>query len=283
VQEDADRLFYLGIGPIAAILLGVGLVPFRGLTVASNFGFAFVGLTILAGELGGRGAALATAVASALSLDFFLTSPYLHLAIHDKDDVIAFVGLAACGLLAAALGSPRRERLLAGRRLGLLQAALLEGASAGPVDSGLQPLVDAARGAFPLAAIVVRDSGGRLLARAGSAGDPATAPAAIASAAAFAPTTEHGEWREGDPVPATGVRLPLVAAARQVGWVDLWGDGRPAGNDARRSLAALVAAVSMVIDARGRAATTAARTPPASPSWSVGSVRQASRDHDRDR
>ena len=62
MQEDADRLFYLGIGPITAILLGVGLIPFRGLTITSNFTFAFVGLTILAGELGGRGPALATAL-----------------------------------------------------------------------------------------------------------------------------------------------------------------------------------------------------------------------------
>ena len=94
---------------------------------------------------------------------------------------------------------------------------------------------------------------------------------------------ERWEWREGAPLPATGVRLPLVAAARQVGWVDLWGDGRPAGNDARRALAALVGAVSMVIDARGRAAMTAARVPPASPSWSVGGVRRASDDHERAR
>ena len=283
MQEDADRLFYLGFGPITAILIGVGLMPLRGLTVASNFTFAFVALTIVAGELGGRGAALATALSSALSLDFFLTRPYLHLAIHDKDDVIAFLGLALCGLLAAALGSPRRERLLASRRLGLLQAALREGASAGPVDSGLQPIVDAARGAFPLAAIVVRDAGGRPLARAGSAGDAASAPAPAENPAALAATAERWDWREGAPLPATGVRLPLVAAARQVGWVDLWGDGRPAGNDARRALAALVGAVSMVIDARGRAAMTAARTPPASPSWSVGGARRASNDHERDR
>ena len=36
---------------------------------------------------------------SALSLDFFLTQPYLHLAIADKHDLIASLGLAGCGLL----------------------------------------------------------------------------------------------------------------------------------------------------------------------------------------
>ena len=144
MQEDADRLFYLGFGPITAILIGVGLMPLRGLTVASNFTFAFVALTIVAGELGGRGAALATALSSALSLDFFLTRPYLHLAIHDKDDVIAFLGLALCGLLAAALGSPRRERLLASRRLALLQARVARGRLGG--SRRLGPAADRRRG-----------------------------------------------------------------------------------------------------------------------------------------
>jgi len=267
---SSDRLFYLGVGPIAALLLGVVLMPFRELTVASNFTFAFLALTMVAGELGGHGPALATALVSALSLDFFLTRPYLHLAIHDKDDVIAFLGLALCGLLAAALGSPRRERLVADRQLRLLQAALLEGASAGAVDSGLQPLVDAAREAFPLAAIAVRDAGGRLLASGGSAGEAASAPATVGSAAALAVVAERWDWGEGAPLPAAGVRLPLVAAARQVGWVDLWGDGRPAGNEARRGLAALVAAVSLVIDARGRAAGRPAASPSAGPSWGRG-------------
>ena len=267
---SSDRLFYLGVGPIAAILLGVALMPFREVTVASNFTFAFLALTMVAGELGGHGPALATALVSALSLDFFLTRPYLHLAIHDKDDVIAFLGLALCGLLAAALGSPRRERLVADRQLRLLQAALLEGASAGAVDSGLQPLVDAAREAFPLAAIAVRDAGGRLLASGGSAGEAASAPATVGSAAALAVVAERWDWGEGAPLPAAGVRLPLVAAARQVGWMDLWGDGRPAGNEARRGLAALVAAVSLVIHARGRAAERPAASPSAGPSWGRG-------------
>ena len=43
-------------------------------------------------EFGGRWPAVATALASALSLDFFLTQPYLHLAIDDKHDIIAFAG-----------------------------------------------------------------------------------------------------------------------------------------------------------------------------------------------
>jgi K+-sensing histidine kinase KdpD len=108
MDDDADRLFYLGVGPLAAVLLGVLLVPVRGFTTASNFTFVFLALTIVVAEFGGRTAAVATAVASALSLDFFLTQPYLRLEIHDKHDVIAFLGLAGCGLLSAFLASRRR-------------------------------------------------------------------------------------------------------------------------------------------------------------------------------
>jgi len=115
MDDDGKDLIYLGAGPIAAILLGMLLIPLRGYTVASNFTFLFLGLTIVVAEFGGRGAAVATAVASALSLDFFLTEPYMQLAIASKHDVIAFFGLAGCGLLAAVLASDRRRGSLASR------------------------------------------------------------------------------------------------------------------------------------------------------------------------
>jgi K+-sensing histidine kinase KdpD len=108
MDDDGKDLIYLGAGPLAAVLLGMALVPLRGFTSASNFTFLFLALTILIGEYGGRTAALVTAVASALSLDFFLTQPYLRLSIADKHDLIACVGLAGCGILAASLAAGRR-------------------------------------------------------------------------------------------------------------------------------------------------------------------------------
>src|SRR5262245_59604357 len=91
----------------------MALASVRDWTVASNFTFLFLGLTIGVAEFGGRWPAVATALASALSLDFFLTQPYGRLAIEDKNDFIAFVGLGACGLLAAALASDRGRRSIA--------------------------------------------------------------------------------------------------------------------------------------------------------------------------
>jgi K+-sensing histidine kinase KdpD len=110
MKDDNGNLIYLGKKPLAAILLNIALVPMRGLTTASNFTFVFLALTILVGEFGGRTAALTTAVTSALSLDFFLTQPYLRLAIQNKHDIITFFGLAACKLLTTSLASERGVR-----------------------------------------------------------------------------------------------------------------------------------------------------------------------------
>jgi hypothetical protein len=44
MADDTEDLFYLALGPMAAILLGAAGVPLRGYTSASNFAFAFVGV-----------------------------------------------------------------------------------------------------------------------------------------------------------------------------------------------------------------------------------------------
>jgi two-component system, OmpR family, sensor histidine kinase KdpD len=96
-------------GAVGAMVLGIVLIPLRTLTAAANRAFVFVAFTIIVAELGGRQAALVTALVSAMSLNFFLTEPYLTLTISKPGDGIAFLALAACGLIAAAFGQ-RRER-----------------------------------------------------------------------------------------------------------------------------------------------------------------------------
>jgi Domain of unknown function (DUF4118) len=105
-RVGGDLVYWVG-GPLAALVLGACLIPLRDLTPAANLTFAFVALTIVVAQFGGRGVGIATAVASAISLDFFLTRPYFRLAIEDKHDVVAFLGLAACGVIASALGGFR--------------------------------------------------------------------------------------------------------------------------------------------------------------------------------
>ena len=109
-MKREERLgVWLPLGAIGAVALGIALIPLRSVTSASNLAFVFIAFTIVVAELGGRIPALVTALMSAISLNFFLTEPYLSLTIEKPDDVIAFGALAACGLIAAAFGS-RRER-----------------------------------------------------------------------------------------------------------------------------------------------------------------------------
>ena len=102
---DDRGMVWIPAGILGALALGIALL--RALTSASNLALAFVAFVIVVAEFGGRAAALAAAVVSAMSLNFFLTEPYLTLSMSKTDDVIAFVGMAICGLIAAAFGTRR--------------------------------------------------------------------------------------------------------------------------------------------------------------------------------
>jgi two-component system sensor histidine kinase KdpD len=211
-REDSDRLFYLGAGPLLAIVLGMALVPLRGFTPASNLTFVFLALTILVAELGGRKPAVATALASALSLDFFLTEPYLRLSMASKHDIIAFFGLAACGLIVAGLGSKRGARLAALRttrmELGLLRSLLADLDAAAPLEPQLTRALQTCRSFLPLSALAVRDAEGRTVASSDPKEEPRPVPRSV-----LAPGTS---------VPESGGRIALLAGDRTMGWLDVW-------------------------------------------------------------
>src|SRR5215469_15382406 len=138
MRGDDQRLVWVVAGAFGSMGLGIALIPLRTIVSASNLAFAFVAFTIVVAELGGRGPALVTAVIGAMSLNFFLTEPYLTLAITKPDDIVAFFALAACGLIAAAFGR-RRERMSD------------VAARADEELSILKDLVDQLRGGKPLA------------------------------------------------------------------------------------------------------------------------------------
>jgi len=110
MRDDAERLLYFGLGPLAAIVMGGGLMSVREIATTSTLVFPFIILTMIAAEFGGQPAALSTAVASVLSMDFFLMQPYLRIEIAEKHDVTTLLGLAACGVVAAALSAHRNRR-----------------------------------------------------------------------------------------------------------------------------------------------------------------------------
>jgi hypothetical protein len=250
---DAENLFYLGTGPLAAIGLGIVLIPMRELTVASNLAFAFLTLTLVIAELGGAWAALATALASTLSLDFFLTQPYLRLTIEGKHDIIAFFGLGACGLVVATLASLRRRRiaaLAASHGYHDLLRSTLSGLDAtARVGPQVERMLRAALGTLPLAAAAVRDERGRLVASTAAADEPPGAPATILEPEAPRPRAGLDALRSpvDPPLPGAGARIALGAGRHALGWLEVWGDGRPASADARRALADLARLVALLL------------------------------------
>jgi hypothetical protein len=113
-------------------------------------------------------------------------------------------------------------------------------------------MLDGSRGVLPLAAAVVRDTRGNLLAATERAhGLPV--PARNLDGDALAAATAAGES-----LPPDGARLALVARGRQVGWLDVWGDGRRASADSRRVLADVGGILALIVAGPGERA--AART-----------------------
>lgn len=250
-REDDSRL-WTAAGALGAMALGIALIPLRGFTSASNLAFAFLVLTIVVAELGGRGAALVAALVSAMSLNFFLTEPYLTLAISKRDDLIAFVALAACGLIAAAFGR-RRARWSeaagrAGERLEVLQMLVRSLRARAPLD---QILGDLKRG-FGLSALVLRDADDRILAVA----PPGSAPAMIPETPLSLDTlfaSDESRVRfgiRGPRLPEGGGRLRF-RTDRGILWLDLWeGDAQGFGVDESRTLAIAAGILELALSHR---------------------------------
>lgn len=261
MDDDSEWMIYIALGPLAAMALGMLLTLVRGFTTASNFTYIFLVLTIVVAEFGGRRAAVATALTSALSLDFFLTQPYLTLEIADKHDLIAFVGLALCGLVAAGLGAERGERRAdlreTRRHRDLLRAALVELDAREALEYRVKKVLDACRSVLPLSAMVLRDGDNQVV---------AASPSARAVPETVLRQDDHSPIDVADrdqhprvlPLSPEGARLVLTVAGRQVGWLDVWGNRAPASAEGRRTLSD-VARVLAAMLARPRESTPGAR------------------------
>ncbi len=244
-REDESRVWMVA-GALGSMALGIALIPFRALTSASNLAFVFLVLTIVVAELGGRSAGLVTAVVSAISLNFFLTEPYLRLTISKPDDVVAFFALAACGLIAAAFGR-RRERWseLAGREGKELDVVkkLVEQLRGG---ASLDEILGDLKRGFGLAAIVLRDAGERILAAAPPGSTPEV-PETRLTPDTLVPSNETRIRFGGRGVrlPEGGGRLSLRTAHGSAS-LDLWeGDAEGFSLDEGRTLTIVASILEM--------------------------------------
>jgi hypothetical protein len=242
MDDDTEKMFYVALGPMAAILLGAAIVPLRGTTTASNFAFVFVALTIVVAELGGRSAAVATALCSGLSLDFFLTQPYMQLTMYEKHDVIAVVGMTVCGLIAAAFGSQRGKRTAAlatsRRNLELLHTALRGGEGGEPAALRFTAILRASRDSLPIAGAVMRDERNEVVAVADAPDAQRPIPDLVLDLDTLLPAARAGQEpaRPGLALPESGGRIPLASGGRRFGWLDVWGNGRWASPESRHTL-----------------------------------------------
>ncbi len=244
-RQDRESGLWVAIGGIGAMALGVVLIPLRSITSASNLAFVFLILTIVVAELGGRVAGLAAAVVSALSLNFFLTEPYLTLTIDKPDDVVAFVALAVAGLIVAGFGRrrARSSELASGVRRDL--EALERTAEGLALGTPLDVVLDDLRRSFGLGGLVVRHADERLVTAAPPECAGRAAPGFQLEPRTLLATDErwHRLGRRGFRLPEGGGRVRL-GEDRDSLWLDLWeGDEEGLSLDESR---ALVVATAML-------------------------------------
>ena len=250
--DDRGRV-WIPAGVLCAIALGIALVPLRALTSASNLAFVFVAFVIVVAEFGGRAAALVAAVVSAMSLNFFLTEPYLTLTMSKTDDVIAFLAMAACGLIAAAFGSRRERSSQAVSRVRDDLLALRRVLKPLETGGGPAPALDELRQAFGLGRIVLRDANDRVLAVAPEGTESsARAEAELNPETLFA--LGEARYRFGD----RGLRLPEGGGCLRVPTehgaiaLHLWeGDAHGLDQDERQALAIAASVLGVALARRG--------------------------------
>jgi K+-sensing histidine kinase KdpD len=91
-------------GVLGAIGLACALVAVRGEIINANAALALVVPVLLGAVIGGRWAGAASAIAAALSFDFFFTRPYGSLTIENHNDVETTIILLVVALIAAEIG-----------------------------------------------------------------------------------------------------------------------------------------------------------------------------------
>jgi uncharacterized protein DUF4118 len=245
-EKDETRVWVV-VGALGSVIIAALLIPLRNFTSASNLAFIFLAFTIIVAEVGGRPAALMTALVSAMSLNFFLTEPYLTLRITKPEDLIACIALFICGLIAAAFGKERRRwsqtAVRAEEKLDILSNLVEKFRRNAPLEEILRDLQQS----FELGAIVLRDENERILAAAPTGLTPLVPETQLHPATLF-PSQEKRHWlgAEGFRLPKGGGRLSLKTDRASIS-IDLW-EGAPEGLSLDKGRTLAIAALILVLE-----------------------------------
>lgn len=247
MEREKDFRVWTFFGFVGAVGLGIALMPLRGIVSASNLAFAFVIFTIIMAELGGRVSGVVSAVMSAVSLNFFLTKPYLNLRIDMPDDLIAFFALIVAGLVSAAFGKRRHTYAdMAGRvvaELGILDKLVDQLRDGAPLEKILRGLQES----FELGAIVMKDAAGNAVAKVPE--DAGLPPAKTQlNVESLFPSQEqvHRIGAKGFRLPEGGGRLSLPTGRGEVS-IELW-EGNPDGLNKDESRTLTIAASLLLME-----------------------------------
>ena len=99
----------MAIGGVAPIVVAALLVTVRDHVDTANIALVFVIVVVSVAAAGGSFAGAMAAISSAVSFDFFLTRPYLHLRISSSDDVETTVLLLVVGLIVGNIAARARR------------------------------------------------------------------------------------------------------------------------------------------------------------------------------
>jgi K+-sensing histidine kinase KdpD len=122
-------------GAIVVIVVAALLVPARDWLGNTNVALLLVGLVVASAAVAGRLAGVVTALAAAISFNFFHTEPYRTLRIDDREDIITVVLIFVVGIAVGEVALLRRtaiesakERAVATKDLGRAVELLAAGA-----------------------------------------------------------------------------------------------------------------------------------------------------------
>jgi K+-sensing histidine kinase KdpD len=77
------------VGSLAALGVGLGLIPFRETVGSVNVALVMAALIVLSAEFGGRSAGVIVGVVGSLVFNVFHTEPYYALVIDRADEAVA--------------------------------------------------------------------------------------------------------------------------------------------------------------------------------------------------